>query len=99
MTSRWREEAEASPEASGEESDRQRCGGRETDTQTDRQRDGQGTFDGGRQRQREGISRNRPKGVLNPGVTLQREMPPGWVKCVTKSAQCQALAQNSETLW
>ena len=47
----------------------------------------------------EGRSRNRPKGVLNPGVIVQREMPPGQVKCITKSVQCQALARNSETLW
>lgn len=82
VTSGWREEAEGSPEAGGEESDRDRETWRERDRHSDGQTDRragdirrrQAETERPRQtRQWEGRSRNRPKGVLNPGVIVQRE--------------------------
>lgn len=89
MTSGWREEAEGSPEAGGEESDRDRETWRERDRHSDGQTDRRAGGHSRRQAETEVKDRRETVGegrkqkqtercVLNPGVIVQRERDATW---------------------
>lgn len=69
MTSRWREEAEADPEAGGEESDRDR---RERYTETERHSDGQTDRQSGNMQQRQAET-ERPRQTETAGRQKQKQ--------------------------